>query len=91
MCNHSPCIFIGCGRLFAIDGNWKLCYPICMYDVPKEVSGFDGELQYVSSCPNQPAFEMAFCDEHCKVASAQGIPCGLREFRKYSLKGLCSI
>lgn len=58
-----------------------------MYRVSKEVAGFDGALKYVDSCPNQPAEGMAFCEEHCKAADAQGIPCSLKEFRKYSIKG----
>ena len=73
-------LFIGCGKLFAVDGNWKLCYPICMYRVPKEMSGFDGALQYVDSCPNEPATGMAFCGELCQDA-------GKKEF---SLEGLCT-
>ena len=73
--------------MFAVDGNWKLCYPICMFSVPKEISGFEGALKYVDSCPNQPAVGMAFCEEHCRAADKQGIPCGLQEFRKYSIKG----
>ena len=66
---------LGCGKLFSIDGNWKLCYPICMFRVPKEVSGFDGALQYADSCPNQPIAGMAFCKKHCKMARSQGIAC----------------
>ena len=77
--------------MFAVDGNWKLCYPICMYSVPKEVSGFSGALQYVDSCPNEPSAGMAFCDEHCKAADEEGIPCRLREFLRYSSKGYTSI
>ena len=52
----------GCGRLFSIDGNWKLSYPICMYRVPKEITGFEGNLKYVDSCPNSPMHGMAFCE-----------------------------
>ena len=72
-----------------MDGNWKLCYPICMYRVPKEISGFDGALQYVDSCPNQPVPGMAFCTEHCMVADSEGVPCSLKDFIKYSgVKGI---
>ena len=83
-------LFIGCGKLFAVDGNWKLCYPICMYRVPKEMSGFDGALQYVDSCPNEPTTGMAFCGELCQDAWKKGIPCTLQEFLKFSLEGLCT-
>ena len=74
-------LYVGCGKLFSVDGNWKLCYPICMYHVPKEISGFNGALQYVDSCPNQPVAGMAFCEKHCEI------PCMLQEFQEYSRKG----
>ena len=35
------CACIGCGSLYSIDGNWKICYPHCMWRVPSEVSGFE--------------------------------------------------
>ena len=41
------------------DSNWKLTYPICMYQVPKRVP-FGDTLQYVSSCPKQPVPYKAF-------------------------------
>ena len=77
-------LIIGCGALFAMDGNWKLCYPICMFKVKKEISGFDGALQYVDSCPNSPVTAMAFCTEHCQKAQDLGIPCKLKDFLCYS-------
>ena len=62
-----------------------------MYHVPKEISGFNGALQYVDSCPNQPIAGMAFCEKHYTIASSQGISCKLQEFQKYSRKGtICS-
>ena len=45
---------VGCGTVFSTDGNWKLCYPVCMYRVSKEVSGFDGKLGDVDTCPTSP-------------------------------------
>ena len=51
-----------------------------MFKVPKTVSGFDGALSYVDTCPNQPEHGMAFCHVHCKVASENNIPCKLSEF-----------
>ena len=77
---------VGCGKLFAMDGNWKLCYPICMFEVQKYVSGFDGALKYVDSCPNQPVPGMAFCNNHCKKADSLSIPSKLREFLQYLKK-----
>lgn len=55
-----------------------------MYKVPKEVTGFEGALEYVDSCPNQPVPRMAFCTYHCNVAAEQKIPCLLHEFIKYA-------
>ena len=54
----------GCGQLWAIDGNWKLHYPICMYDVPKTTDCFSNNLNYVRTCPNAPEHGRAFCYEH---------------------------
>ncbi len=54
---------------------------------PKEVSGFDGAMKYVDSCPNQPVCGMAFCTEHCVAASSSWIPCSLRDFLRYSAWG----
>ena len=76
---------VGCGSLWSLDGNWKLTYPICMYQVPKNVS-FGGTLKYVSSCPKQPVANMAFCVEHCEMAKKQKIPTELHEYLKYKNK-----
>ena len=72
-----------CGTLFSIDGNWKLNYPICMYQAPKDVSGFDRKLNYISSCSNGPLPGKAFCLHHCAVVEKEGIPTGLREFLQF--------
>ena len=63
---------LGCGTLFSIDGNWKLCYPVCTYRVPKEVAGFEGKLSYVDTCPNGPLPGKAFCTHHCHLAEREG-------------------
>ena len=78
--------YLGCGSLWSLDGNWKLTYPICMYQVAKHVQPFSGKLKYVSSCPKQPVTKMAFCEEHCKVAEKQNIPTELHAFLKYQGK-----
>ena len=75
--------FPGCGKLWAIDGNWKLRYPVCMFSVPKEVQAFSGELQYVDTCPNAPVTGMAFCAEHCTVMEKHRIPCKLQDYLSY--------
>ena len=58
-------------------------YPVCMYSVPKVVAGFSGQLGYVDTCPNQPEFRKAFCEEHCREAETQGIPSDIRKFIAY--------
>uniref|UniRef100_A0A1X7UPD7 CxC5 like cysteine cluster associated with KDZ domain-containing protein n=1 Tax=Amphimedon queenslandica TaxID=400682 RepID=A0A1X7UPD7_AMPQE len=73
----------GCGTLWSCDGNWKLTYPICMFDTPKELSGFSGQLNYVSACPNQPENGEAFCEEHKEKAKSLGIPTILGDYVKY--------
>ena len=75
------CACIGCGSLYSIDGNWKICYPHCMWRVPSEVSGFEGQLKYVDCCPNEPESTKAFCHQHCEEAKLQGIPTSLKEYK----------
>ena len=76
------CTSVGCVTLWSIDGNWKITYPICMYQVPKSVP-LSGKLQYVSSCPKQPLPRMAFCVEHCEMAKKQNIPVDLHGYLKF--------
>lgn len=54
-------IFTGCGHIWSIDGNWKIRYPVCMYPVPKNTAAFEGNLWYIDTCPNSPAYGKAFC------------------------------
>ena len=75
---------LGCGRLYSIDGNWKLCYPHCMWRVPMEVQGFNGCLQYVDSCPNEPQPGQTLCSQHCEVAASNGVPTLLKEYTAYT-------
>ena len=74
---------VGCGSLWSCDGNWKIVYPVCMYNVPKTVAGFSGQLGYVDTCPNEPVNKMAFCKEHCVEAASQGIPTELRKYLEF--------
>ena len=59
-----------------------------MFRVPQDVSGFDGALHYVDCCPNQPAAGMAYCEDHCQVATRKGIPCKLQDVRSKGTKGV---
>ena len=87
--NYSYVVFgyLGCGTLWACDGNWKLSYPVCMFDVPKEVTGFSGQLNYVNTCPNQPEPGKAFCSEHIEVCKNKNIPTDLKAHKQYK-KGM---
>lgn len=79
--------YLGCGTLWACDGNWKFSYPVCMFDVPKEVTGFSGQLNYVNTCPNQPEHGKAFCSEHIEVCKNIDIPTALKAYKQYK-KGI---
>ena len=59
-------------------------YPVCMYSVPKEVSGFSGQLGYVDTCPNEPQPGKAYCSLHCAVAEKKGSPTDLKGVRNSS-------
>ena len=58
-----------------------------MFDIPKELSGFSGQLNYVAACPNQPENKEAFCEEHKEKAKSLGIPTTLGDYVKYKRKG----
>ena len=47
-----------------------------MWHVPMEVQGFEGALEYVNCCPNEPEPGKALCIQHCVKAKEKGIPCG---------------
>lgn len=63
---------------------WKLRYPICMYPVKTTVAGFEA-LNFPDVCTNAPYGKgSAFCEDHCRTATASGIPTSLRDFlREY--------
>ena len=72
------CFFVvGCGQLYVVDGNWKLCYGHCMWKVPVTVLGF-GEAKY----PTSVCYRHTFCDQHCEMAVAAGYPLELLLFLK---------
>ena len=78
--------FFGCGRLFSINGNWKICYPHCMWQ--PSLTSFNGALNYVNAY-NQPEPGRVFCADHCQSAETKDVPTTLKEFTKYS-KGICA-
>lgn len=54
-----------------------------MFDTAKELSGFSGQLNYVSTCPNQPENGEAFCEQHKGKAKSLGISTILGDYVKY--------
>ena len=68
--------------MYMTDGNWKLKYPHCMWNVPIEVEGFDKQVNY-PICPISPERGQAFCKTHCEMTRKNNIPRGLHEFLKY--------
>lgn len=55
--------------------------------VCQNISGFNGALQCMESCPNQPIDVMAFYEKDCEIVSSQEVYYTLQEFQKYSREG----
>ena len=71
----------GCGRVWSMDGLWKLAYPICMAVVEGEVS--DDLKEFIPNvCTNTPSYGKAFCEDHCKFVTDLRYQTNLREFLK---------
>ena len=83
MHSHFLIACTGCGTVWSMDGNWKLTYPICMFQVPKCGKAFSGKLRYASSCPKEPLPGMAFCGEHCNTADKLGVPKSLHGYLEH--------
>ncbi|XP_065916828.1 uncharacterized protein [Dysidea avara] len=79
----------GCGELWAIDGNWKLHYPVCMFDVDKSEDAFSNNLNYVKTCSNGPLPGNAFCSEHSEVMKKKGVPVTLKEYLNFKKHVQC--
>ena len=73
------CADRGCKFVLVIDGNWKLRYPICMFNTehayPSELTQF-----LPNVCTEAPKGENAFCTKHCATATKLGFPTKLSEF-----------
>ena len=72
--------------IYSIDGNWKVCYPLCMMQVRMDIQGFQGECKYVDHCPNEPEPGKALCYQHCMEANEKGISCDLKDYVKFPAK-----
>ena len=51
---HIFYIQTGCGVMYVADGNWKLKYSHCMWQVPVNVEGFNNQVNYPDVCPLSP-------------------------------------
>ncbi len=67
--------FVGCGKCYAVDGNWKLTFPHCMFPV-KSFFQFSG-LNYADVCPDGNS---VFCFQHLSLAKTYGYPTKIIEF-----------
>ena len=72
---------LGCGRCYAVDGNWKLTFPHCMFPVKSSIH-IPG-LNFADICPNQPVGNQAFCEEHLALAIEAGYPMKVPEFIRF--------
>ena len=72
----------GCKWVIAGDGNWKLRYPICMWDAQQSIPKDLGEY-LPNACPDSPVYCHAFCEHHCTIAKKLGKPTLLNDFIKH--------
>ncbi len=54
--------FLGCGTCYSIDGNWKLCFPHCMFPVKAGLPGLPN-LNFPDVCIEQLNPGLAFCKQ----------------------------
>ena len=71
----------GCGRCYAVDGNWKLTFPHCMFPVKTSI-GLPG-VNFPDVCPQQPKGNHAFCSHHMVIAESRKYPTSVKEFLHY--------
>ena len=75
-----------CGTLYSIDGNWKICYPHCMWRTADESKSYEGCLQYVDCCLNEPVPSSALCEKHLEEAKKRSIPTKIKEYVDFCSK-----
>ncbi len=75
-------LFHDTGLAWAIDGNWKLTFPVCTFPVRATQPGMRG-LNAPDVCPEQPCGNAAFCTEHLVLAQQRGYPSTIKEFLRY--------
>ena len=84
------CLCTGCGRCWAIDGNWKLIFPHCMFPVSNSIPGMP-RVNFPNVCTKQPLGRSAFCREHHTIALSKNFPTEIRKvLQQYEKTGMFS-
>jgi len=73
---------VGCGLAWAVDGNWKLTFPVCMFPIRDTQPGMHG-LNAPNVCPDQPSGNAILCKEHLALAQQRGYPITVKAFLCY--------
>ena len=74
------CIYYEHRFVYGGDGNWKLAYNHCMYNLPQKHIHLN--VDYPPCCTRQPLPGSAFCEEHSNTVSQLGFKTSLRGFLK---------
>ena len=71
--------YSGCGRCWSMDGNWKLCFPHCMFPVSSSVPNLSN-VRFPNVCPKPLKPKSAFCIQHYSKAQTLGYPTDVKGF-----------
>ena len=74
--------YSGCGHCWSMDGNWKLCFPYCMFPVSSSVPNLPN-VWFPNVCPEPLKPKSAFCIEHYSKAQTLGYPTDVKGFLSY--------
>ena len=70
---------VGCGHCWAMDGNWKLSFPHCMFPLTSHIPNLPA-LHFSNVCPRQLKPKSAFGIDHYSKAQSQGYPTDVKGF-----------
>ena len=78
---YEGCKKRGCEKISVFDGDWKIQFPICMWEssteYPAEITSYVPQV-----CPEPPEYGSGFCSVHSKEVKNLGKPTKLKEFLK---------
>ncbi|XP_070561869.1 uncharacterized protein [Ptychodera flava] len=74
---HKDCETRGCGKLYVLDGCWKLQFQHCLFQEEHDKAL---GITVPDVCTATPEYGKAFCVEHCLIMEKAGHPIRLREF-----------